>query len=970
MTIYIRIIFITLCLVASASFASSNWKTSGIEIPEKIIMEIKEKHPSIETDKNLENLLDLISAYYPSAKITPKFNGNTWTIDIQRSLIIASIKVNSITKDMERSIEKSIRSFRGELYSENVLNSIKKTVLKTMKEKGFPNSLIATSIGVDKNRVELSIRVKNGAKCSISGVKLPFRVPSETSLPSPKGEICNISKAIAHADTVEKALKSEGYAFAQVTFSNFIYSENGTKAILEFSGTLGKKIKYEFDLDSKNIVVGPNTFVKIQALTPINYTPYSVKTEILEIFKSKGYTNTTVSSPQILAEGEYDLYKFKVTPGTKTKVTDITILGANLFKNTELMKILRPSGALGLQTEIDTEALEVGISKLRAEYIKRGYWDVKVREPRLTTDPSTGNSTIVLLIEEGLPRVLSNLIIEGNSFITTKEIVRLFPSVSGQPLDKKDLLDFEKELTTKYYESGYIYADIELKISSYKSRKSRPSQITVKINEGPLTKFGEIFIFGLVKTQKEVVEREINFHSGDTYAPAAILESKKKLMSLGIFRSVAIQPMDKLVLSEKGQIIDLSITVKESDAGLISFGPGYDVFKGYNYVIEASHKNISGMARKLSIRGSFSQDKQQEAVKNQQLLGTTLGMGFIEPYLLNLPVDGRLSVSHKAKATNYWKFSTIAQEEVYYPLNEVKNSFVSLYARQKINDEVGSEDQTAFFLSANETQISSYGVKFSLDLRNNISWPTKGTYLEMDAETANYTLDGDVKFNKFDITSNSYANINDTVVFALSLQFSKFYDIDRNDTALGFNTLPTSEALFAGGSELVRGYNRQLGPYLRYFSKDEEGVESIKNEELVGGTTRLIGKIEGRYLVSENSAISIFYDSGNSFMDQSEIEKLEYRLANQTETLNTPTIEDNFIFPVDSIFTNPNKYLESVYTSTGFAYNYLTPLGSFRFGLAFPIKQPTSENCRSDVSFCLDRKPDIAKLDISIAAKF
>ena len=281
---------------------------------------------------------------------------------------------------------------------------------------------------------------------------------------------------------------------------------------------------------------------------------------------------------------------------------------------------------------------------------------------------------------------------------------------------------------------------------------------------------------------------------------------------------MSIEPINKVDISKSTQVIDVAITVRESQAGLISFGPGFDYFQGYNYAFEASYKNVSGLARKFSLRAEVSEDRQQEAVKDSTLLGANIGMGFIEPWLFDTPLEGKLSISHKGQATNFWEFTTVAQEGVTYYLSEERISSVTGYIRQKQSIEVGSPDQAALFLSQGDTLISSAGINLQLDLRDDVSWPTKGVFFELDVENANPRLFGDLEYLRTDIITNTYLNIKKLFVFALGLRVTKYFGIERDGAEYGYNTIPTSETLLAGGSELVRGYIEQLGPYMRYFT--------------------------------------------------------------------------------------------------------------------------------------------------------
>lgn len=956
---------------------AKNWRIEGLSLPTNIEADLKNSYPTISDNDDIEKIIEKISTYYPSAQINQSFDGQNWIISIERKLIVASITATALTNSIANSIERSVRDFRGQTFSNETKKEIIANASEALKKIGFPNSEIILTEDFEENRINISIEARTGKKCTISDISFNFTFPKDARRPSIEGQICNEVRMIRFADEIEKNLKEQDYAFSTVDFKEIIFNADNTRGVAVFNGKVGKKIEYRFNTVNRGISIEDLIPDLKSQLSPQDYSPYSVKTEVLKEYQSRGYSSVIVSEPKIESSGENKLiYIYDIYPGVKMNITNILTVGVNLFTNDETDELLKPNKIWGLSTKVDLIDLEEGIRRLKNEYLKRGYWDVVVREPRLTTDPASGDTSIVVLVDEGLPRVFMDLQLSGNNFISDESIKEQFPFKQGKTIDRLQIIEFEKELNRKYFEAGFIYAKTDLSIYSKKERRSRPSTIIIKVEEGPRVKFGDIFILGLVNTHRKVIQRELEFLSGEYYSPEKIKRTKQKLINIGIFRAVSIEPTDKLVLENKGQIVDVSIILKESEAGLVSFGPGYDIFKGYNYVVEASYKNISGMARRFSVRSSISQDKEQEAVKSSTLLGTSLGIGFIEPYLASYPIDGRLSLSHKAVATSFWEFSTIGQEEISYSLDDTNRNFVSLFARQKINLEVGTDTQTALYLFPGNTQINSFGGKLELDLRDNISWPTRGVYLSIESEKASYALQGNVKFDKIDIMNNYYHDISKLFVLALGLQYTKFNSIDRNDSDYGFNTIPASEALYAGGSELVRGYKEQLGPYLRYFTEDRNGDETVLEEQVVGGTARFVSKFELRTLISENSAISLFYDAGNSYIDKSELDKMNVRFEEQNETNTVPSIEENFIFPIENIFTDLDGYFKNVYTSTGVSYNYLTPLGSFRFGFAYPLKQPKSLNCSKSTEFCFDRRhagPGIfnqGKLDISIAAKF
>ena len=956
---------------------SAAWKTSGITIPKNILKPLIEKFPDIKSDEDLAELLNQIVQLYPSAKVSPVFNGVMWNINVEKNLVIVAITAQAISKSLEVNIEKVSAKFRGTIFNPESLEKIEKVALESLKKSGYPNALILITTAINKHRVSLTIKIKAGPKCTISRVNFQLTLPNNITTPKIKGEICSISKLTSIIEKIEKNLKSMGYAFARLNFDSITYSKDKTKGILNINGKVGKIINYQFISEDRDLNKSILWELK-DKLNPVDYLPFSVRSEIIKMLRSDGYHSSVVNGPVVSSHQDktVETYSFKISTGPITKLSEVSLVGVNIFSKSKVISIIQRKNVLNSTNKIDMKNLEEGLNNLKSAYQKIGYWDVRIREPRLVTDSVTGNTLIVLHVEEGLQRKLQNIQIRGNKFISDEKIKNLLNLKVGMPINKRSLATTERSIYKAYTDGGFIYSKIKIKIKSKRVRNALPSTISIEVSEGKQASFGQVFLFGLSKTREKVVLRELTFKQGEKYSPKKIEESKQKLIGTGIFKSVLIEPMDKFAIEEQGRVIDISVTMKENDARIITFGPGYDVFKGYNYVIEASHKNISGMARKFSVRTFLSEDKQQEAVRNSTLLGTILGLGFTEPYILNLPFDGNFTISYKAKATNFWNFSTISQQRFSHKLNSANIGSISLYSRQKLNKEIGSEEQIALFLTPGNTTQTSIGIKYEVDSRNDISWPTTGYFLGFEIENANYKLGGDVKFTKTDFLSNAFYGIGKSIVLAFSLNYTKYFNINRNDSEAGYNTLPTSEALFAGGSGMIRGFQKQLGPYIRYFIKDDFNRESIKQEQFVGGTTRVVNKLEIRYLMSRNSALTYFYDIGNSFIDQTEITKMNIRLSSQSKTREKVTIEDNFIFPLESIVTNSSKFLNSVYSSTGISINFITPFGRFRFGYGIPVTQPTSSICQANSEYCSDRGSDNAgffkrgKIDLGIDRDF
>ena len=118
---------------------------------------------------------------------------------------------------------------------------------------------------------------------------------------------------------------------------------------------------------------------------------------------------------------------------------------------------------LNSTNKIDMKNLEEGLINLKSAYHKIGYWDVRIREPRLVTDSVTGNTLIVLHVEEGLQRKLQNIQIRGNKFISDEKIKNLLNLKVGMPINKRSLATTERSIYKAYTDGGFIYSKIKNK---------------------------------------------------------------------------------------------------------------------------------------------------------------------------------------------------------------------------------------------------------------------------------------------------------------------------------------------------------------------------------------------------------------------------------------------------------------------------------------------------------------------------
>ena len=82
-------------------------KPQALLYQKNILKPLIEKFPDIKSDEDLAELLNQIVQLYPSAKVSPVFNGVMWNINVEKNLVIVAITAQAISKSLEVNIEKS-----------------------------------------------------------------------------------------------------------------------------------------------------------------------------------------------------------------------------------------------------------------------------------------------------------------------------------------------------------------------------------------------------------------------------------------------------------------------------------------------------------------------------------------------------------------------------------------------------------------------------------------------------------------------------------------------------------------------------------------------------------------------------------------------------------------------------------------------------------------------------------------------
>jgi outer membrane protein assembly factor BamA len=393
------------------------------------------------------------------------------------------------------------------------------------------------------------------------------------------------------------------------------------------------------------------------------------------------------------------------------------------------------------------------------------------------------------------------------------------------------------------------------------------------------------------------------------------------------------------------------------------------------FTIESAYNNIGGRGRKIFSKGTLSEEKSQTPLGSKTLLGRYVGVGYIEPWLFNYPVDGTLTFNHQGLARDTsWEISRAVEAIASHRLrNFSPRTDLSLFTLYKeVNIEAEEGVKRATLIEDGILQVREVGFRQVTDGRNNLGWPTEGFRLTTEFSVADFVFGGDIKYNKWAFSFNVYHEFFENFVMAAGTRYISYNNIKRRDAP---NVLPSSERLLSGGPETNRGFRENsLGPVLVSTDRNEEG-KIVTKDNYYGGSRLASQRLEFRYqLVQDTFALTTFFDANNSFFSPTE-ERLireNFAQAPADAEIKPPELHDNEPYQLDDLIRHPQYLWTKNYLSYGIAGNLLTPLGSANISVGWPWRRclNNAEDCTHPRGNSNYRQLRGAVIGINVGATF
>ena len=573
--------------------------------------------------------------------------------------------------------------------------------------------------------------------------------------------------------------------------------------------------------------------------------------ELKRQYLSRGMYAVNISTTVTPLERNRVSINFSVDEGAVSKIRQITIIGATVFRERELLSLLnlRTPGLLtwfSKQDQYSRQKLSADLETLRSHYLDRGYLEFNVESTQVSITPDKQDIYITVTISEGPKYTVSGVKIDGVRLIPDEEIRKLIKVKPGETFSRATLTESTKAISERLGNDGYAFANVNA-IPDLDKTKQQVA-FTFFIDPGRRVYVRRVNVSGNNRTRDEVIRREMRQLEGGWYSGEKINLSRQRIDKLGYFTEVNVETP---AVSGATDQVDVNVSVVEKPTGMFVVGAGFGSGSGVLLSASVSQENIFGSGKHVSLVANASESSK------------VYSLSYTDPYFTLDGISQGYDVYHRtldgldAGLGNYRTKTTGATVRLGVPVSEIDRINYGLgYEVTELETfpgipELGIPPSPLFYTD----YINTFGerntallgtIGWARDGRDSLIYPTTGSLHKVAGEVG--LPGGTLKYYKMSYNYQRYFPL--TRLYTLMLNG----EIGYGD-GYGGKPLPFFRNFFTGGVTSVRGYRQfTIGP------KDSEGNPR-------GGSRKLLGNAEFLFpfpgLEGDKSVrMSAFIDSG------------------------------------------------------------------------------------------------------------
>lgn len=797
-----------------------------------------------------------------------------WRQQIKNISVVYTQKMTQMADlDLNKTLKAKVE------YHPTSVAKIKDNVRAFLQNHGYfsPDIQVKAAYkGIFNEDVFLNIRVTPHLPCFVSHVEISSDQPViDKLLQIPLGMICDVDRVNLYLDQAMKKIIDKGYYNLSYQMPRFKYDPEDNTAMLEVIIKYGTQINYRI----KDVVYDPFLAKERDKVVDFsNLESEEVLFKLEDFYKERGYYFVEIELTEEQSETPFfKPYSLVVNAGPQVMIKNFQVEGYNLDP-AALEQIIDPNRLVLFNTVFSEKAVRERIQAVESIYFEEGYADVKVGEPEYIFSSDKKQVSVKVTVEAGKPYVIKSFSFTGNKAISNTALHQFIPKAKVLPLNQNIADQITVAIKNAYLIRGFIHARVKMIYEIKSSDVENSLHAEIQVVEGHQVIIDEISILGLRFTKTQVVQRELTIKSGSIYSPQLITQTRSKLLRIGLFESVVIEPRSGFKTKGGKDYVVLDIKIIEKKPGTIEFKPGWGTYKGARFSMELSYTNLGGFGgRKVFQSLKVSQEAQQKKIDIEApITGYEILVGFTEPYIANFNLQGTITFLQSASAEKQFHIYNRSLEFnlVRYVFQSIRTTGAyKIKSSRYVRDDV--DIQTASLLSFDRVRIGSLLFSSLGDWRDDPKWPLKGGVLSFAANIARrQLLLSDIDFNRFVLFGSVYQRLYKKIGLNLRIQSGVIQTLDQRNCGIDNASIclpPEDERFFAGGTGSVRGFvERSLGP---------EVVTSTDTQtsEAVGGTLSFVSNLEIKFpspIYRNQLGWLLFFDAGNVYYRKSEVAAL------------------------------------------------------------------------------------------------
>jgi outer membrane protein insertion porin family len=680
-----------------------------------------------------------------------------------------------------------------------------------------------------------------------------------------------------------------------------IYINNLTKKIYDTDFFSDVKISFNQDVLTINVAENPivNFFyvngVKDSDLDQVNkiitlkensiFSSSKLKKDIeatREFLNASGYYQASITPEVIKIDNNQINLIINIDKKEISKIKNIYFIGNKYFSNSQLMDVITSTEdgwwKIFSTSALSEQRIEYDKQLLKDFYRSKSFYDAQIESAFASIDKNN-KFTLTYSINSGKKYKFGDYDLKVSGLVLKDEDINEIKNISNKLLKNEfysplTIDKINKQITV--FLENKKFNNFEINIQDLKVTDDKIN-IIVQLNEGQKSLINKINVKGNTITEEKVIRDNLIISEGDQLNSTKLKKSIDNVKSKQLFSKVDYKIED----SDKKNLKDLNLFVKEQPTGNISAGVGYGTNGGLfeasinerNFLGQGINLNFTGRLSSDVIRGEFSIVDPNYKNSNKELAASLFSE--VDDYQNSGYENKRAGTRIATKYEIYEDIFFRPNLGVQFDKLEVTGNASSLL-RSRQGDFI----------------TTSLGYNFLYDQRDSKFSPTSGSIIYFDQNIA--TFFSDIPTIQTGVGATYYKELfSEKFIGSAKARLA-------NVTAFNDKDVKLSDRIFASASDL-RGF-------------EQRGVGPVDSGDHIGGNNLATLSLKSTFPnpIPENLRATTFL-----FLDMGNVWGADY----------SSSISDS----------------SKLRTSTGIALDLMSPIGPLSFTYSIPLSKASTD---------------------------